>query len=77
MGTYIVRIYRSDDTDPDMLAGIVEEPGIPEKKPFTSVNGLLNILRPRKKKPSKSNPARSETDGRADRDGRNPEDRRT
>ena len=44
METYIVRIYRRETDDHRMLAGTVEEPGKPEKKVFTSVKELWNIL---------------------------------
>jgi len=41
---YIVRIYRRDESDPRMVAGIVEEPGEPERKAFANTDELWNIL---------------------------------
>ena len=50
MDTYIIRIYRREESDPHALAGTVEEPGIPEKKPFVNPDQLWDILNPGKKK---------------------------
>jgi hypothetical protein len=61
LDTYIVRIYRRDDSDPDMFAGIVEEPGIVEKRAFTNLDGLVTILGQRKERPSMPNPSRAAT----------------
>ena len=42
--TYIVRIYRREPGVPSQLAGMVEEPGCPGKKPFTDIDELLSII---------------------------------
>jgi len=51
--TYIIRIYRRWEDGADTLAGTVEEPGIPEKKPFVNLDQLWDILNLKKKKMSK------------------------
>jgi len=53
MDTYIIRIYRREESDPDTLAGTVEEPGILEKKAIVSLGQLWDILSLKKKKLSK------------------------
>ena len=50
MDTYIIRIYRREDGDPDTLAGTVEEPGIPEKRAFVNFDQLWDILHQKKNK---------------------------
>ena len=50
MDTYIIRIYRREESDPYALAGTVEEPGISERKAFIDLNQLWDILNPGKKK---------------------------
>ncbi|MGA2402337.1 MAG: hypothetical protein ABSG91_11635 [Syntrophobacteraceae bacterium] len=40
---YIVRIYRRDESDPRMVAGIVEEPWEPVR-PFADIDELSDIL---------------------------------
>jgi hypothetical protein len=42
--TYIVRIYRREAEDPRLMSGIVEASGLPEKKAFVNVDGLVAIL---------------------------------
>lgn len=44
METYIVRIYRREESDPRMLAGVVEEPGVAENKGFSNLDELWKIL---------------------------------
>lgn len=44
MNSYIVRIYRYEEDDPGMLAGIVESPEHGEKKPFTTFDELSVTL---------------------------------
>ena len=53
MDTYIIRIYRRGENGAETLAGTVEEPGIPEKKPFVNPDQLWDILNLKKKKMSK------------------------
>jgi hypothetical protein len=50
MDTYIIRIYRREENDTHTLAGTVEEPGIPGKKPFVNFGQLWDILNLKKKK---------------------------
>ena len=39
MNSFLVRIYRKEDNNPRMLVGVVEEPGVKEKKhSATSLN---------------------------------------
>ena len=64
MDSYLVRIYRKADNNPRMLVGVVEEPGVKEKKAFHNLYELWDILNPikkgltrsRKSKNSKSTP---------------------
>ena len=51
MESYIIRIYRGDHKHPRDLVGIVEEVGVKEKKAFTNLNELWDILRSIKAKP--------------------------
>lgn len=53
MDTYIIRIYRREESNPHTLAGIVEEPGVPEKKAFVNLDQLWDILNQNGKKLSK------------------------
>lgn len=58
MESYIVRIYRGDRKHPRSLVGIVEEVGMKEKKAFTNLNELWDILQAIKDtpgQPKKSN----------------------
>jgi len=49
MDSYLVRIYRKADNNPRMLVGVVEEPGVKEKKAFHNLYELWDILNPVKK----------------------------
>ena len=51
MESYIIRIYRGDHKHPRDLVGIVEEVGVKEKKAFTNLNELWDILKSIKAKP--------------------------
>jgi hypothetical protein len=42
---YIVRIYRHEENKPRRLVGIVEEPGVKDKKAFTTYSELWEILK--------------------------------
>lgn len=44
MEIYIIRIYRRDETDPTLLAGIVEEPEEPQSRAFANIAELMDIL---------------------------------
>jgi hypothetical protein len=49
MTSYLVRIYRKADNNPRMLVGVVEEVGVKEKKAFSNLYELWDILNPIKK----------------------------
>jgi hypothetical protein len=49
MDSYLVRIYRKAENNPRMLVGVVEEPGVKEKKAFHTLYELWDILNPVKK----------------------------
>ena len=49
MNSYLVRIYRKADNNPRMLVGVVEEPGVKEKKAFSNLYELWDILNPVRK----------------------------
>ena len=44
VNNYILRIYRLDRKNSENLVGIVEEVGVKEKKPFTNLHDLWDIL---------------------------------
>jgi len=44
MNNYILRIYRLDRKKPHSLVGLVEEVGVKEKKAFTNLQDLWDIL---------------------------------
>jgi hypothetical protein len=46
MDSYIVRIYRLDDTKPRAIVGTVEEAGAEGKMAFMNIEELWNILNP-------------------------------
>jgi hypothetical protein len=46
MNSYLVRIYRKTENNPRMLVGVVEEPGVKEKKAFSNLYELWDILNP-------------------------------
>jgi len=49
MNSYLVRIYRKADNNPRMLVGVVEEVGMKEKKAFSNLYELWDILNPEKR----------------------------
>jgi predicted ABC-class ATPase len=51
--SYIIRIYRGDHKHPRDLVGIVEEVGVKEKKAFTNLDELYDILKFIKEKPGR------------------------
>ena len=54
MESYIIRIYRGDHKHPRDLVGVVEEVGVKEKKAFTNLEELYDILKSIKNKPGHS-----------------------
>ena len=46
MDSYLVRIYRKAENNPRMLVGVVEEPGVKEKRAFHNLHELWDILNP-------------------------------
>jgi hypothetical protein len=42
---YIVRIYRHEEDKPRSIVGVIEEPGVKDKKAFTSYGELWEILK--------------------------------
>ncbi len=51
MNNYILRIYRLDRKDPRQLVGLVEEVGWKEKRSFTTLHELWDILSHPKRPP--------------------------
>ncbi len=49
MNRYLVRIYRRVEDNPRVLVGVVEEVGAKEKRAFTNLYELWDILNPEKK----------------------------
>ena len=49
MNSYLVRIYRKAENNPRMLVGVVEEVGMKEKRAFSNVHELWDILNPVRK----------------------------
>jgi len=49
MNTYVVRVYRSQEDEPRLLVGVVEEVGIEGKKAFNNLDELWTILNPKGK----------------------------
>ncbi len=41
---YIIRIYRCEKNNPRNLVGMVEEVGVEERRAFTNLDELWNIL---------------------------------
>ncbi|MDH5604969.1 MAG: hypothetical protein OEY51_13555 [Cyclobacteriaceae bacterium] len=54
MKSYVIRIYRCDENKPRNLVGVVEEVGVKEKKAFTNIDELWEILRYVKDEPKKT-----------------------
>jgi hypothetical protein len=52
MNSYLVRIYRKAENNPRMLVGVVEEVGMKEKKAFSNLYELWDILNPIKRAPT-------------------------
>jgi len=48
MTSYLVRIYRRADNNPRLLVGVAEEVGVHEKKAFSNLYELWDILNPLK-----------------------------
>lgn len=46
MNSYLVRIYRKAEDNPRVLVGVVEEVGAKEKKAFSNLYELWDILNP-------------------------------
>jgi hypothetical protein len=44
LNNYILRVYRLDPKKPQSLVGLVEEVGVKEKKAFTNLQELWDIL---------------------------------
>ena len=62
MNSYLVRIYRKAENNPRMLVGVIEEVGVKEKKAFSNLYELWDILNPAKREqtqPKKNKGARS------------------
>jgi hypothetical protein len=53
MNTYVVRVYRSEEDEPRLLVGVVEEVGVDGKKAFSNFDELWAILDPEKRTPAK------------------------
>jgi len=49
MNSYLIRIYRKAENNPRILVGVVEEPGVKEKKAFHNLQELWDILNSIKK----------------------------
>ncbi len=54
MESYLVRIYRRQENNPRLLIGVVEEPGVKEKRAFQNVYELWDILNSTRKTLGKS-----------------------
>ena len=46
MTSYLVRIYRRANNNPRLLVGVAEEVGVHEKKAFSNLYELWDILNP-------------------------------
>jgi hypothetical protein len=51
---YVLRIYRREKNDPRILVGVVEEVGIKERKVFSNLDELWEILNSSKAQTGKS-----------------------
>ena len=49
MTSYLVRIYRRANNNPRLLVGVAEEVGVHEKKAFSNLYELWDILNPVKR----------------------------
>ncbi len=50
MDSYVIRIYRRDEQNPQNIIGLVEDVMIQETRPFKNFNELWEILRKKEKK---------------------------
>ncbi len=50
MDSYVIRIYRRDEQNPQNIIGLVEDVMIQETRPFKNFNELWEILRKEEKK---------------------------
>ena len=61
MNSFLIRIYRRQENNPRLLVGVVEEPGLKEKKAFHNLYELWDILTlSQKKKRSNSGDGRGQ-----------------
>jgi hypothetical protein len=60
MTSYLVRVYRRANNDPRMLVGVAEEVGVHEKKAFSNLYELWEILNPVRENPGPSGRNRRE-----------------
>ncbi len=67
MTSYLVRIYRKAENNPRMLVGVVEEPGVKEKKAFHTLYELWDILNTKKEKQTKQRKTEDNGMGRKNR----------
>ncbi len=49
MDSYLVRIYRKANNNPRLLVGVAEEVGVHEKRAFSNLYELWDILNPIKR----------------------------
>lgn len=65
---YVLRIYRYENKRPDKLVGIVEEVGVEDKRAFTNMDELWQILSHTVTNPHNSGrgAVREKVEGRAD-----------
>ena len=66
MDSYMVRIYRKEENNPQKLVGVVQKVGVEEKEVFSTFDELWSILNPVRKDPTKrkkNKPPRPGPDG--------------
>jgi hypothetical protein len=51
--SYVVRVYRSAEDDPDELVGVIEDVGEGKEGVFTTLNELWDLLNPAEAKPER------------------------
>ena len=49
MDSYMVRIYRKEENNPQKLVGVVQKVGVEEKEVFSTFDELWSILNPVRK----------------------------
>jgi len=60
--SYVIRVYRREETGTGQLVGLVETVGNEEQKPFATIEELWNILGAEKKtRKSRPSPAKRRT----------------